>query len=68
MFIGYGITEAVSVAITLVNMIIRTFNIYVVTSIGFWTLSKQTSMIVNTIFVATFINTAFVLLFGNANL
>lgn len=64
---GYFITEAVSIAITIVNMIIRTFNIFVVTKIGYWTLSKQTSMIVNTIFIATFINTALVLLFGNAN-
>jgi len=67
MFGGYAITEGVSVAITIVNMIIRTFNIFLIVRVGYYTVSKQTSVIVNCIFVATWINTACVLLFGNAN-
>lgn len=67
MFMGYGITEGVSVAITVVNILIRTFNIFLITRIGYYTVSKETGAIVNSIFISTFINTALVLLFGNAN-
>lgn len=48
-------------------MIIRTMNIFLINKVGFHTYSDQTSRIVDTIFVATFINTAFVLLLGQAN-
>lgn len=67
MVAGYGITEGVSVAITVVNIIIRTFNIAMITRIGYYTVSKQTGVIVNSIFIATFINTAMVMLIGNSN-
>lgn len=68
LFGGYLITEGISFLITIVNMIIRTLNIFLIMKVGYHLYSEETAIVTHTIFVATFINTGFVLLLGNANL
>jgi hypothetical protein len=65
---GTMISTGVSASVTLVNMIIRGLNIFLVSKVGYHSYSAQTARVVDCIFIATFINTAFVLLLGNANL
>lgn len=65
---GFTVAELVSISVTLVNMIIRTINIYLIKLVGYHSTSRETSVITETIFLATFLNTAWVLLLGNANL
>lgn len=62
------ISYCVSASVTLVNMIIRSMNIFLISKVGYHSYSAQTARVVDTIFIATFINTAFVLLLGNANM
>jgi hypothetical protein len=67
MFVKYGITQVVSVSITLVNMIIRELNIFMIKKVGYHGLGNQTAAIFVAIFLASFANTALLLLLGNAN-
>lgn len=64
---GYAISESVSVAITIVNTIIRSINILLIKFIGYHTESEQITVIMLSIFVATFFNTAILLLLAEAN-
>lgn len=65
---GYGISESVSVAVTVVNTIIRTINIILIKFIGYHTESEEITVIMISIFVATFFNTGILLLLADADL
>lgn len=65
---GYAISESVSVAITVVNTIIRTANIILIKKVGYHTESSEITSIMISIFVATFFNTAILLLLADADL
>jgi hypothetical protein len=65
---GYAISESVSVAVTVVNTIIRTINIILIKFIGYHTESSEITAIMISIFVATFFNTAILLLLADADL
>jgi len=64
---SYLLLNVISVAITAVNFIIRAINIKLVSCIQYHTKSQETKVITVSIFVATFVNTAFLLLLGSAN-
>ena len=51
---GYAISESVSVAVTVVNTIIRSINILLIKFIGHHTESAEITAIMLSIFVATF--------------
>ena len=57
-----------TVLVSVINVIIRTLNITLIQKIGLDTESEQTSMIMQSIFITSFINTGIILLFTNANL
>lgn len=65
---GYTLTNFVTVLVTVINIVIRTINIKLINIIGYPTVSKQVSLIMTSIFWATFINTGVILLMTNANL
>jgi len=65
---GYAISELVSVAVTVVNTIIRTINIILIKFVGYHTESEEITAIMLSIFVATFFNTAILLLLADADL
>jgi hypothetical protein len=65
---GYAISESVSVAVTVVNTIIRTINILLIKYVGYHTESAEITAIMISIFVATFFNTAILLLLADADL
>lgn len=65
---GYTISQLVTVAITVVNTIIRTICIYLIKKVGYHTETGEIAAITMTIFVATFFNTAILLLFADADL
>jgi len=58
----------ISFMITGVNFIIRAINIKLISYIQYHTVSQQTKVVTVSIFVATFVNTAFLLLLGSASL
>ena len=64
---GYLLTEIITVLITVVNMIIRDVCIVLIKLIGFHTETVETAAIMTLITVATFFNTAVLLLMTNAN-
>lgn len=64
---GYMLTETMTVAITIINMIIRDISIVFIQFIGFHTETQQTAAIFILIAVATFFNTAILMLLTNAN-
>ena len=61
-------TNLVTVLVTIINIVIRKMNIALIEAIGYDTVSKQVSMIMQSIFWATFINTGIILLMTNAEL
>lgn len=65
---GFALTNFVTILVTIINIVIRTVNIKLITSIGYATVSKQVSLIMLSIFWATFINTGIILLMTNAEL
>jgi len=64
---GYLLTEAITVLVTVVNLIIRDCCILLIRFIGFHTVTVQTSAIMTLTTAATFFNTAILLLLTNAN-
>lgn len=65
---GYAIGESVTIAITVVNIIIRSLCIWMIKKVGYHTETGEITAIMLTIFVATFFNTAVLLLLADANL
>jgi len=65
---GYAIGQSVTVAITIVNIVIRSFCIWLIKMVGYKTISAEIAAITITIFVATFFNTAILLLLADADL
>lgn len=66
--VGFSLTNFVTILVTVINIVIRTINIRLINSIGYATVSKQVSLIMQSIFWATFINTGIILLMTNADL
>lgn len=65
---GYAIGESVTVAITVVNIIIRSLCIFLIKKVGYHTETQEITAIMMTIFIATFFNTAILLLLADADL
>jgi hypothetical protein len=65
---GYAIGELVTVAITVVNIIIRSLCIFLLKKVGYHTETEEITAIMMTIFIATFFNTAILLLLADADL
>jgi len=65
---GYTIGQLVTIAITVVNTIIRTLCIMLIKKIGYHTETAEIAAITMTIFIATFFNTAILLLLADADL
>lgn len=65
---GYAIGESVTVAITVVNTIIRTLCVMMIKKVGYHTLTGEITAITISIFIATFFNTAILLLLADADL
>ena len=57
-----------TIAITVVNTIIRSLCIYLIKNVGYHTISAEIAAITVSIFIATFFNTAILLLLADANL
>lgn len=66
-YIGFLLTQSVTILVTLTNIIIRTINIQLISFIGYQTKSEQVSMVMRSIFVDTLINTGIIVLMTNAN-
>ena len=64
---GEVMSTAVSIAITIVNTIIRVICVFMIQKVGYHTLSAEITAIMSMIFVATFLNTGLLLLFADAN-
>lgn len=65
---GLALTNFVTVLVSIMNIVIRTVNIKLIEIIGYDTVSKQVSLIMLSVFWATFINTGIILLMTNAEL
>ena len=65
---GLLLSNAVTVLVSVVNIVIRTINMSLIAKIGYHTESEQTSAIMTSILASTFINTGLLLLFTNADL
>lgn len=61
-------TNFVTVLVSIMNIVIRKLNIFLIEFIGYDTFSKQTSDVMSTVFWATFVNTGIILLMTNAEL
>ena len=66
--VGLALTNFVTILVTIINIVIRTINIKLINIIGYPTVSKQVSLIMTSIFWATFINTGVILLMTNADM
>jgi hypothetical protein len=56
------------VVITVVNILIRTLCIFLITRIGYWTVTAEISAVMVSIYITTFFNTGILLLLADANL
>jgi len=65
---GLALTNTVTILVSVINIVIRTFNIKLIGAIQYPTVSKEVSLIMLSIFWATFINTGVILLMSNAEL
>lgn len=63
-----ALSNFVSILVTAMNIVIRTINIKLVNAIGYATESKQVSLIMLSVFYATFVNTGIIMLMTNAEL
>jgi len=65
---GLALTNAVTVLVAVINIVIRTLNISLVDFIGYDTDSQRVSLVMLSVFWAQFVNTGIILLMTNANL
>ena len=65
---GYALSNWVTFLITVINIVIRTMNMALIDYVGMDKLSMKVRSIMTSIFVISFINTAIILLFTNADL
>lgn len=66
-FGGQMLSQVVSVSIVVINLILRSCMLNLITWIGYHTESGQTSAIMTSIFIVQFFNTAILLILTNAN-
>lgn len=66
-FGGQTLSTIVSVSIVIINLVLRSCMLNLITWIGFHTESAQTNAIMTSIFVVQFFNTAILLILTNAN-
>lgn len=64
---GYLTTTSITVLISVINIVIRTICIVLIRMIGFHTISVQASAVMVLVTLATFFNTAILLLLTQAN-
>ena len=64
---GFTLTEIITVIVSVVNVIIRDVCIIFIKLIGFHTETAETAAVMTLITVATFFNTAVLMLLSNAN-
>lgn len=57
----------VSLAVSVINIVLRTINMVLISFIGYHTESNQTKAIMTSIFISSFFNTAILLLITNSN-
>jgi hypothetical protein len=62
-----ALSQVVTFGIVVINIVIRTINIMLIKKIGYYTESKEARIIMVSIFVSQFFNTAILLLLANAN-
>lgn len=67
MFMNLAIGQSITGFIVVVNLILKTLTIALITWIGYDTHSEQLTKITNGVFIAQFFNTAIVLLIVEAN-
>lgn len=60
-------SNAVTVLVSVVNILLRSLNMALIERVGLDTQSEKTSMIMQSVFVTSFINSGFILLLTNAN-
>lgn len=65
---GYAISESVTVVITIVNTIITMLCKFMISKVGYHTITGEITAITMSIFIATFFNTAILLLLADADL
>ena len=65
--VGSVLKNVVTVAISVLNISIRTLNINLISRIGLHTLSEYVSLILTSVFIASYINSGVILLLTNAN-
>lgn len=65
---GEALGELVTVVITVVNILIRTLCIFLITRIGYWTVTAEISAVAVSVYVTTFFNTGILLLLADADL
>jgi len=64
---AYLLAQVVSYSIVVVNILLRSVNIFFIKRVGLHTISEEIRVIMTAIFASTFINTAILLLLTNAN-
>lgn len=65
--LGLATANSVTFLISVVNIVLRTVNISLITKVGLPTESLKTSMIMKSIFFTSFVNTGIILLLTNAD-
>lgn len=65
---GYAISESVTVVITVVNTIITMLCKFMIAKVGYHTITGEITAVTMSIFIATFFNTAILLLLADADL
>lgn len=67
-YTGLAMTNAVTVLVSVINIVLRTLNIQLIQRVGLDTQSELTSKIMRSVFITSFINTGIILLMTNADL
>lgn len=65
---GEALGELVTVVITIMNIVIRYYCIFLINWVGYWTVTAQITAVMVSVFISTFFNTAILLLLADANL
>jgi len=61
------LSTLVSLSVSVINIILRTVNIILISIIGYHTESNQTKAVMAAVFISTFLNTAILILLTDAN-
>ena len=64
---GLTLLEIMTVLITIINMVIQVISIFLIEHVGFHTYTEVAAAIMSTVTIASFFNTAILLLLTSAN-